>query len=152
MGRYLTTAPSGGASPPTTLTGESSTLASTPCYIAVADFMGVQESAAITSATLTEVLNISGGGEIQHLAMMTSSGTTTTSSKLKIVIDGTTVLDDTLGSSNQFAYYGVVGSFFANASVLSFGEGNVPFLESLVVSIAGDGTNGSQLTYKRYLT
>lgn len=111
-------------------------------------------SSTVTSATITEVLNIPGSGVITFGGLIISAATVT-ASKLSIEIDGVTVAEDLAIASMQDSYIaGVIGSFYAStisqATVMS--EVPITFNKSLKVSIAGDGTNGVKFAYKRYLT
>ncbi len=142
---------SGGLKPPTSLQNNTIT-AATAMYSNILTLMGSVNSAAITSATLTEVLNISGSGVLTLSAISTSSTATMTAYKITIVIDGVTVLSELSGgATTQSTAHFQVGAY-SNATKTASAEGQVVFNTSLVVEIAGDGTNGAQYVYKRYLT
>ena len=112
--------------------------------------VAITESASITSATLTEVLNISGSGVIQLGYIGCSTVTALTAHKCQIIIDGTTVVNETSGGAiaNTQCYANV--GLWNNLDMLTFGQ--VVFDSSLVINIAGDGTDGAAYFYKRYLT
>ena len=105
-------------------------------------------SSAITSATLTEVLNISGSGVLTFSML---SGAATSSHKINITIDGIAALNETSGAGISATQgFSQVG-FYNNARAHS-SEGVVVFDSSLVVQIAGDGSNGVVYHFRRYLT
>lgn len=111
--------------------------------------MGATRSASITSATLTEVLNIAQAGFLTFSAI--TSGGTVASHKIRIVLDGVEVLNEASGAGfGTNKAYAQVGSFSNSVSVAT--EGLIRFNESLVVEIAGDGTTAAQYLYKRVLT
>lgn len=113
---------------------------------------GLSQTASTTSATLTEVLNISGGGVIEFLAIM--SGSASVIGKWRIVIDGVTVLDEASVSLADTIAFCAVGSVRASSSTgvqwfIDFGV--VVFKKSLVVSQAGNGTAPVYTLYSRRL-
>lgn len=117
---------------------------------------GAQRTATITSATLTEVLNISNGtgGYFTYAALLNPSVATVTNPKIRIVIDGqaTPALDASSGTTiltNQ--HLPIVGLFNDSGENMST-ESIIHFKKSFVVSIAGDGTDGVQFGFKRVLT
>lgn len=142
--------------PPTSLSYVRGSGVSAVYYSNIDDYIGVSLSTAVTSATITEVLNISGSGVITFAGLIASTATAVTAPKLKIVIDGVTVLEDLaatdLTSDSQILQ--IIGSLYVDKSGNEMAATEVPvtFNSSLVVSIAGDGTNGVQFAYKRYLT
>ena len=117
----------------------------------IQDRVGAKLSSAITSATLTEVLNITTPGVLTFGGLISSTATTSSSSKIQIEVDGVNVTDESALSVAQTEFWGVVGSVFVQSSAFGATEGAVPF-NSLRVLIAGDGTNGVQFAYKNYLT
>lgn len=151
----------GGASspimlPPVSLTVRSM-LGEGSATLANLAFHGLQKTAATTSNTLTEVLNISGQGVLQFLALTASTGTTANPIKWRIVIDGVTVLDLTSGSLSDARAFCAVGAIRAGGStsldeqLLVFEA--IPFLTSLVVSQAGGGgSEGVRTMYATYPT
>ena len=143
---------SGGLKPPTSLQNNT-VVGVAGMQTDMALSMAAVNSAAITSATITEVLNISGSGVLTFSAISTSGGSTMTSYKITIVVDGVTVLSQLSGGStaNTTAHY-QVGTYNNDSSEPASAEGQIVFNSSLVVEIAGDGTNGAQYVYKRYLT
>ena len=112
--------------------------------------VGAEESSAITSATLTEVLNISGSGVLSYLGMTTTTATAANPSLFRVVIDGAQVLDETGINLLETQFAGVVGSTTNNPAIST--QGLVTFNSSLVISIAGDGVNGVKAFWKKYLT
>lgn len=124
-------------------------------YVQVDDFVGAKLSSAITSATITEVLSLSGPGVVSLAGLITSTATTATAAKLKIVIDGATAFEDlSIANIEDSHFDGVIGSVYANSATtaVSATEVATEYNSSFVVSVAGDGTNGVQLAYKDYLT
>ena len=119
-------------------------------------FHGLLKTGQTSSTTLTEVLNISGRGIIQFLAITSSSTAVVGSMKWRIVIDGVTVLDKVSGAVRDDRAICAVGGILAGGSsgtddqILTFEA--IPFLTSLVVSQAGDGSDGVVTLYSRYLT
>ena len=89
---------SGGGKPPTSLQNNT-VVGVAGIQTDMALSMAAVNSAAITSATLTEVLNITGSGVLTFSAISTSSGSTMTSYKITIVIDGVTALSELSGGS-----------------------------------------------------
>jgi hypothetical protein len=138
----------GGLRPPTSLENiEAQGAASFSNNMGTA--MATNVSSTITSATLTEVLNISGSGVLTFSAVSCTSNLT--DYKITIVIDGVTVLSELAGgvlNSSQAAFQ--VGAFVNLNDIASLGM--IVFNSSLVVEIAGDATNGAIYHYKRYLT
>ena len=138
---------SGGISPATSLT---SVLVQNT-GISVGTFVtqtGCTSSSSITSATLTEVLSITGSGYLTFSGVIRSVNNTS-SHKIRMVIDGVEVLNDASGGTlTNILYNTQIGM----ASGVSMSESIVTFNNSLVVEIAGDGTNGATYAYKRYLT
>ena len=142
---------SGGLKPPTSLQNRV-VAGQTNQAGDISSSMGAVETAAITSLTITEVLNISGSG-VLTLSAISASGANLTGYKITIVIDGTTVVSELAGgplSSTTAAFQ--VGTFSNDTGASASAEGEIVFNSSLVVEIAGDGTNGAQYVYKRYLT
>lgn len=124
-------------------------------YIQAPDFAGCKLSSAITSATLTEVVNITGAGVFTFAGLITSTSTTSSTAKIDIEIDGATVLNDVgIASLLDSDFDSVIGAMYANATTGGIGvsEGYVSYSSSIIIKIAGDGTNGVQLAYKDYLT
>ena len=119
---------------------------------AAVELGGCKQSASVTSASLTEVLNISGAGVLTFAGVHTAGANPVSNSLFRIVIDGNTVLDDSANLSDQDAIFTAVGALGSPTNKGSFNENPVPFKKSLVISISGDGTDGAQLSYKRYLT
>lgn len=112
---------------------------------------GATLTADITSATLTEVLNISGSGYLTFSAVRRGAGSDATSHKIRIVIDGVEALNEVSGGIlSSLSYATQLGTYFVNNK--SGFEGVIIFNTSLVVEIAGDGTNPANYAYKRYLT
>lgn len=141
----------GGLKPPTSLQNNLITAAAS-MYNNISTIMAASVSAPVTSATLTEVLNISGSGVLTFSALTTASTPSLASYKITIVIDGVTVLSELSGtgiSQSQARFH--VGAY-SNDIKTSSTEGQIVFNSSLVVEIAGDGTNGAHYVYKRYLT
>ena len=143
----------GGLKPPTTLTATLGTWVGGTAARTVLPQLGCIQSASITSATLTEVVNESVGGVLTFAAIYAAAAATT-DSKFRIVRDGITVLDDSgTAITDADAALQVVGSVAApSGSNLGFSEGQIIWNSTLVISIAGDGTNGAQLSHKLYLT
>jgi len=138
----------GGLRPPTTLFGANVSAAS-GVNSQVASILGATLSSEVTSATLTEVLSLTGPGVISFLGMVKTS-VDTTASKIRVIVDGNeALLENTAGVLDATHYYSVVGSFSANGHA---SEPLMTFSSTLVVEVAGDGTQGSKLAYKRYLT
>lgn len=117
---------------------------------------GCEQSSSITSATLTDAFTpITGSGVISFAALHTSSATTTTDSKFRIIIDGNTVLDDSGDAiTDQDGAKSAIGSVTGAQSGggVAFSESTIIFNTSLSILIAGDGTNGVTLSHKLYLT
>ena len=114
---------------------------------------GCKQSASITSASLTEVLNISGSGVLTFAGIHTAAAAAVNPALFRIVIDGVTALDVTVNNlSDQDMIMTAVGALGAPSGKGAFSENPVTFNQSLVISISGDGTDGAQLSYKRYLT
>ena len=109
----------------------------------------------VSSSSLTEALNIAGGGVLTFANVSQSSGATASVSnvKIRIVIDGVTVLDEvgiTLPSRDSAAQ--IVGAAISTGNGTTYTEGIVIFNKSLVVSIASDGVTPLSFNHKRYLT
>lgn len=141
---------------PTILTDRKMQSASGTYIVADLVAHGLSVTAETASATLTEVLNITGAGVIQFLAIGAGTSDTASPIKWRIVIDGVTVLDRTTGSVADTDIFAAVGGLRSEGSsgtggVLIFFEA-IPFYESLVVSQAGDGVDQVQTIYSRYLT
>ena len=139
-----------GGSPPKTLTGRMMT---GDTSIDASIFPGLSETAATSSATLTEVLNISGSGILQFLGLSAAGiGGTANPAKFKVVVDGVTVLDEASLSLNVTKCFCAVGGILIRGAdnFLLFFEA-VPFNTSLVVSQAGDGSDDVKTFYARYL-
>lgn len=117
---------------------------------------GFSLTAETTSATLTEVLNITGPGVINFLALGAGTSDTVDPLKWRIVIDGVTVLDRTSGTLLDSDLFVAVGGLRSDGSTGTTGIGiflgSVPFYSSLVVSQAGDATDEVQTIYSVYLT
>ena len=114
--------------------------------------VGCTQTAAVTLATLTEVLNITGSGVFTFAALHTESGNVT-DYKLRIVIDGVEVTSEAAGGSlDQDGAVCTVGSAASPTGAATFSESTVIFNTSFAVEIAGDGTNEVVFSYKRYLT
>ena len=139
---------SGGLKPPTALEHILMT-ATTNFYNAAAEAAGT-ETAPVTSATLTEVLNISGSGVLELGYIACSANANTTAHKCEITIDGVIVVNEASGGVIQTstAFFNV--GIFSNIDKITFGQ--IVFNSSLVIKVAGDGTNGAAYFYKRYLT
>ena len=142
----------GGLKPPTSLP---SILASggaglTSSTLVVA--FGAVRSAQITSATLTEVLNISGSGYLTFSAIARYAGANTTDHKIRILVDGVEVLNDTSGAALTSTNYSVQVGCGSPTNNQYMSESLLVFSASFVVEIAGDGTNGVGYVYKRVLT
>lgn len=115
---------------------------------------GCSQSAPIQSATLTEVVNITGSGVFSFAALHSANATTFTNGKFRIVIDGVTVLNEsTINVSVQTGAACAVG-LYASSGTSSSGisQGRIMFNTSIVISIASDGVGFALLSYKRYLT
>ena len=143
---------SGGLQPPTTLTAVSFT-GGASITATVVTKMAASVSATVTSASLTTVLDISGSGVFTFLQMLNAAGGGAVSpAALKITIDGVVALDESaLSFASDPTCYAVVG-VFADESAGASTESSVVFNSSFKVEIAGDGTDGVILAYKRYLT
>ena len=131
-------------------------LTSTDAPISTLDwFLGTVQSAEITSASLAEVLNISGSGIIDILAFG-GLASAVNPAKIRIVIDGVTVLDESglaFAATNALRF--VLGNYkqeTASNHKSHMSEQPAVFNSSLVVSIAGDGTDGLIAGYRYYLT
>jgi len=112
---------------------------------AVDTTMGLSTTTAVTSSSLTTVINISNGGYLSFLALVANTATTVANSKMRVTIDSVVVLDATAtvtDSSNQQ----VIGSYNNNSDSIS--ESIVIFNTSLLVEIAGDSTNACRAVYK----
>lgn len=149
--KKLTSIAGGATKPPTSLNfAITSASVATQKTTVVIDY-GAQVTATITSATLTEVLNIPGSGYFTFAAVLNDSPNTVTDPKFRIVIDGTTTLDESSGTTiadqNQI---GIIGRFASLSSGAT--ESRIEFNSSFIVSIAGDGTDGVAFAYKRVLT
>ena len=140
----------GGLSPPSSLQSNLVT-GTTSLYFEISR-MGVSQSSGITSATITEVLNISGSGVLTFSGITTSSSSTMTAYKITIVIDGVTVLSELSGGAVTSLQAAFQVGVYNNSVEPASAEGVIVFNSSLVVEIAGDGTNGAKYVYKRYLT
>jgi hypothetical protein len=120
-------------------------------------FHGLTVADAVTSATLTEKLNVTGPGVLQFLALGSGDNDNVVNPKFRIVIDGVTALDVSSGYTlNDTSLLAACGGFFVGGSGLTDDQGiffeKMPFNESLVVSVAGDGTDPVRLIYSYYLT
>ena len=116
--------------------------------------IGCKITSAVSSTTITEVVDIVGSGVLTFAGLI-SSNAGVTAAKLSIEIDGVTVAEDLSLAALQDSYIdGVVGSVYFSSltQAACASEGLVPFNKSLKVSIAGDGTNDVYFVYKRYLT
>jgi len=142
----------GGATPPTSLNAVRA-VGSSSITTDVFNAFGAQVTADVTSATLTEVLNISGKGILQFLMLNGNSSTTIiTNPKIRIVIDGIEVTNATIPNVSSTRAGSVVGAYNGGASEQHGTHDAIAFNSSLVVEIASDGTNNVRLAYKRYLT
>lgn len=120
---------------------------------------GLLQTAEVTSASLTEVINITGSGVINVMGLIRSNNAVSTP-KIKVVIDGVTVADETgtTFADDKDAYM-VVGALHAGVDSadtepdgLNVTFGNIIFNKSLVVSIAADGGQPVEVIWSRYLT
>ena len=143
---------SGRLKPPTSLQNNH-VQGQTNQYIDIATSMGAINSASITSLTITEVLNISGSGVLTLSAISSAGSGGLSDYKITIVIDGVTVISELAGGTlNASAAMFQVGTFCNDTGASASAEGTITFNSSLVVNIAGDGTNAAKYTHKRYLT
>lgn len=151
----------GGLKPPTSLTVRecaSNTVGGWEFHTGTAlNYTGLQETAKINSSTLTSVIDITGSGVITCLGMIQGpTAGSVLNPKIKIIVDGVTVLDVT--TSNIVAgeeFWAVVGWLQAEGSTpdhFNQGFGALVFNESINVLIAGDGTDGVTVFWDRYLT
>lgn len=117
---------------------------------------GVVVSANVSGTAYAEALNVTGSGVIQFLGVNAHDNDACDPAKFKVVLDGVTVFEDTNMSVFDTRMHMLVGGFFAGGSALVDDQGiffeKVPFNESLVVSIAGDGVDHAVLMYSYYLT
>lgn len=143
----------GGATPPTSINAIR-VQANSNVTSDVATFFGAQVTANVTSASLTEVLNITGKGILQFLMLNGNSGSTSISNaKIRVVIDGVEVTNFTSAPFiSSTASVNVVGSYNGGTAESHAAHDAVAFNSSLVVEIASNGTNNVRLAYKRYLT
>lgn len=138
----------GGLKPPTSL--EHILMSATTSFYNEATQAAITESAPITSASLTEVLNISGSGVIDIGYIACSANAALTAHKCEITIDGTLVVNETSGGAITVTQGYMNVGIWSNLNMITFGQ--VVFDSSIVIRIAGDGTNGAAYFYKRYLT
>lgn len=117
---------------------------------------GVVVSGNVQGTAYSEVINITGSGVIQFLGVNAHDNDPCDPCKLKVVLDGVTVFENVDMSVYDTRMHMLVGGFFAGGSALVDDQGiffeKVPFNTSLVVSIAGDGTDHAVLMYHYYLT
>ncbi len=104
----------------------------------------------MTSATLTEVLNVSGSGVLTFAGITTSTGTTVNPAKFRVVIDGVTALDESTIVLPETSFGAIAGTF--QNTQYTFSQEALAFNSSIVVSIAGDSTNGVHFYHRKYLT
>ena len=84
----------GGVSPPTSL--QNAKVAGAASFnVDLTNMTGASQSSTITSATLTEVLNISGPGVLEFSALVAAGSAS--SHNISMVIDGVTALNETSG-------------------------------------------------------
>ena len=122
-------------------------------YSSIANIGATSVSASVTSTTLADVLNITGSGYITFLALHTANASNLTDAKLTVVVDGVTAFSDlAIGAVTNANLLSLVGSYMASTSGNIFSESIMPFNQSLVIQVAGDGTNGAVISYKRTLT
>ena len=140
----------GGASPPTALSIVKVT-GTTNIRDSIELDIGAVISSNVTSTTLTEVLNVSGSGVLTFAAIVTDfAAGADKATKTRIVIDGVEVLNDTSITLDHDKIGAIIGLY--NNSPALFTEVPVPFATSLVIEIAGDGTNPMKFAHKKYLT
>lgn len=122
---------------------------------------GMTQSSTVTSATLTEVLGVTGSGVVtaMHLIHPATEGIVATPGpKVKIILDGVTITDEEVASMNtdrdSYAYVGSLIGIGAAAIDLGISrdDGRMVFNKSISILIAGDGSDGVALLYDHYLT
>jgi len=148
----LSTINGGGSKPPTSLDFVVVSASAGAQVANVTDKFGAKVTATVTSSSLTEVLNITGSGAISFASLLniTTIGNTVTNPKIRIAIDGVTALDASSGTTlTSVQAISIIGRYDVTSGMT---EVNQPFNKSLVVSIAGDGTDGVAFAYKRTLT
>jgi hypothetical protein len=141
----------GGAKPPILLDDTLQLFAggSSPRTVIVPD-TGCQQSASITSASLTEVLNKT-NGVISLAAIHTATGTAVTNAKFRIVLDGVEVLNSTGTLSDQDSIRCAIGTYSSGTGGRILSREEIPY-KTLVIEISGDGTNGTILSFLQYDT
>lgn len=107
-------------------------------------------------ATWLEVLNVTGKGVIQALALGADDAQSVSPCGIKLTIDGNVAVEETGLSVYHYAYNWIVGGFCGGGStnyddVLMFLE-SVQFHTSFVVEIQGDGSDWATCVYNYYLT
>lgn len=101
---------------------------------------------ATSSASLVDVVSVTGRGVLSFVAVMTPAVAQTL--QLQIIIDGVTVLDATGGPSSAIsnAWAVAVGTLnIESASALQAGLDQIPFRSSLVIKLrAAEGAGGDR--------
>ena len=108
-------------------------------------------TAGATSATLATIINETTPGVINYFGAVATS-TATTNAKLKITINGVVTLDRSDVSLTTGHILSIVGHF-SNDTATGPGASEVSVkFDTLLVEIAGDGSNALSLAHKYYLT
>ncbi len=137
---------------PTTLNPGLRSIVTSESILTMGGKMGMIVSAGIASTTLTEVLGITGSGVISLLA---SGGDTVTNAapKMRVIIDGVTVLDDVYADRTALTEIDwVLGFYSEHTSNASASREPVVFHTSLSILIAGSAGKESKAAYSYYLT
>lgn len=120
-----------------------------------ADFFNLSTSASVSSSTLTEVLNIETGGVLRFLSLNSVNGAVNADpAKIKVTIDGVEVLDETgldVSFTNTMQIVGAADDQAGSAGIYCAFE-SIPFARSLLVEIAGDGSDAVEAMYSYYTT
>ena len=152
MSALLSSITGGGNKAPTSLDFVVTTASSNTQISEVTNEFGAKVSSSITSSTLTQVLNKSGSGFFTFLSIINIANVTVSNPKILIIIDGVTVLNVSSGTTiTGTQNISILGRHFRSTNSVST-ESRIDYKKSLVVDIAGDGTNGVALAFKQVET
>ncbi len=142
----------GGTSPPTALLPGVRSNVVSETIASMAGKAGATISAGVASTTLTEVLGITGSGVLMFLCSG-AIGVTQTAPKMRVIIDGTTVLDDVYADRTVTRLLDfVIGFYTESTGSAAQTSDHVIFSTSLSILIAGDAVDESKAAYRYYLT
>lgn len=117
-----------------------------PCPSPVQGLPNVS-SGALTAGVLAQVLNVTGPGVLEYLSVINKDATSRTL-RIKLVIDGVTVLDATSAALTAVGTACLVGavSWTSGASPIAVALGAIPFRTSCVLYVASSLTEAAPFT------